>query len=492
VSEHSLPEDLSRWPQSPYAILGVTQNCTPRDLKRNYTRLIKTYKPEHHPEHFRRIREAYEYVLRIAEMLSDPGTMVIRVPGSSGERPMSDEETIAQATDNAGRSPVTGSPDSAAWSGRAPSPDIVADREIATFWELAVAGDEAQAYRGLVQMVSDGRAGPNVFVRLYWLLSLNDELDETRDAREWLVDAICVARGIGPAFELYRREIAAFPAEALSKRFDRVIELATSTEQFAELLSWRIEGRRQLGQWDELQADFEQARDRLRGPDDVSWLYYLLAVAMRLAWSEDFRTNGLWESCLSEFHAIEHLATRYRQEFDRLDHLTAVRSGIMFLRDGAGVPRQLRHLLVCGALRPFEEAEDQLQQILADIDSQPRMWLDFFDRACEMAGAVVAQFGVLLQNLSYRKEAIFQPPNDETLVSIIVRFLQGVAKADYWTIRHKLVEFCHDEAIAPEWIADAVARGIVPGLEPTHQFAQMVGGDWPLHFVCWARRLVWA
>ena len=42
-----LPEDLSRWPTDPYALLGVTHDVAPRDLKRAYTQLIRTYKPEH-------------------------------------------------------------------------------------------------------------------------------------------------------------------------------------------------------------------------------------------------------------------------------------------------------------------------------------------------------------------------------------------------------------------------------------------------------------
>ena len=45
----------------------MPRNVLPRDLKRAYTRLIRAYKPEQHPEQFRRIREAYETALRYVE-----------------------------------------------------------------------------------------------------------------------------------------------------------------------------------------------------------------------------------------------------------------------------------------------------------------------------------------------------------------------------------------------------------------------------------------
>ena len=57
-----LPNDIGRWPKDPFKLLGVPFDVTPRDLKRAYTRRIRTYKPEHAPEEFRRIREAYDWV----------------------------------------------------------------------------------------------------------------------------------------------------------------------------------------------------------------------------------------------------------------------------------------------------------------------------------------------------------------------------------------------------------------------------------------------
>jgi hypothetical protein len=73
VSERSLPDDPSQWPADPHALLGVPRDVGPRELKRAYTRLIRTYKPERFPEEFRRIRAAYEAAVRLAEFYAASG-----------------------------------------------------------------------------------------------------------------------------------------------------------------------------------------------------------------------------------------------------------------------------------------------------------------------------------------------------------------------------------------------------------------------------------
>ena len=70
VNESPLPDDPAQWPTDPYELLGLPRTVGPRDLRRAYTKLIRTYKPEQFPEQFRRIRAAYETALRMAEFFS--------------------------------------------------------------------------------------------------------------------------------------------------------------------------------------------------------------------------------------------------------------------------------------------------------------------------------------------------------------------------------------------------------------------------------------
>jgi hypothetical protein len=60
VDPSDLPDDPKHWPDDPFEVLGVTRGVSDADLRRAYTRLIRRFKPEHTPEQFRRVREAYE------------------------------------------------------------------------------------------------------------------------------------------------------------------------------------------------------------------------------------------------------------------------------------------------------------------------------------------------------------------------------------------------------------------------------------------------
>ena len=64
MSDSHLPDDVRRWPKDPFALLGISRNVDARELRRAYTRLIRDYKPEHCPDQFRLIREAYESAQR--------------------------------------------------------------------------------------------------------------------------------------------------------------------------------------------------------------------------------------------------------------------------------------------------------------------------------------------------------------------------------------------------------------------------------------------
>src|SRR5688500_12033029 len=64
MADH-LPDDPRHWPDDPFRLLGVEPPATETDVKRAYTRLIRRFKPEHHPEQFRRVREAYEHALEM-------------------------------------------------------------------------------------------------------------------------------------------------------------------------------------------------------------------------------------------------------------------------------------------------------------------------------------------------------------------------------------------------------------------------------------------
>jgi curved DNA-binding protein CbpA len=44
----------------PYAVLGLPADCDDETIRRRYLDLVKQFSPEHHPDKFAAIRQAYE------------------------------------------------------------------------------------------------------------------------------------------------------------------------------------------------------------------------------------------------------------------------------------------------------------------------------------------------------------------------------------------------------------------------------------------------
>ena len=229
---------LSRWPDNAFELLGVSPGVLPRELRRAYTRLIRIYKPEQFPEHFRRIRAAFEQVLRFAELFghsAEPETMGPPVPPPAA---------LKAHEPSANLPPVLRPED--------------AERE---FWELACQGEVERAYDGFLCLNREHPGRTEVLVRLYWLLELYGELDTQRSPRDWLVEALRASGLMGPARELYRREIDADPGEGVSERCAQLLESRTcSARQLADLALWRLQAASRLGRWHIIEEDLERLR----------------------------------------------------------------------------------------------------------------------------------------------------------------------------------------------------------------------------------------
>lgn len=69
-----LSDDFSQWSESYWDWFGLdSQSATVGDLRRAYSRLIKRFRPETHPEHFQRIQNAFETLRTLIQSASPPG-----------------------------------------------------------------------------------------------------------------------------------------------------------------------------------------------------------------------------------------------------------------------------------------------------------------------------------------------------------------------------------------------------------------------------------
>jgi hypothetical protein len=457
VSEPSLPDDPARWPTDPHELLGVPHDVNPRDLRRSYTRLIRTYKPEQFPEQFRRIRAAYEAALRVAEFFGAARGLPIEPPAP--ESPSRERPEVFDPAEDAN-----------------------------ALWELAAAGHEARAYAGLAGLFRRRPDQADLPLRLYWLLALEPDLEPGRDPSSWLADALRLGRLGGPATELFRRELDERPAEALAAG-EALLAVEAQTDHLAAYLSARIAAAAQLRRWELVRSDLDRGRERVRPTDEVSWLRLVLAAIDHLAWAVDDAAVDLLADCRREVESLSHLAVHHSQAFDRVEYLLTAAKGWEALRRDGVVPPELLDLLPAAWVRPFPAVRPLVAELLSQVAAAPHQWLRHLDALAARNPAALGFVGNLLaqhQDRLSEPPPMPHPPAD--LARLVVDWFAQEGRWAYSTFRVRLLGFCLREAVGPELVA-AVAPTMAVGGEPV---APVIDRDWPLRLVCWACRLAWA
>lgn len=478
MSERPLPDDFAHWPDDPRELLGVAANVTPRELRRAYNRLIRIYKPEQAPEQFRRIREAYEYLLRIAEWFT-PRADAPAAP--AGEIPQ--PEQIWKAP----------TPTESAEEESDSAPPRRPEEELTELWQEAIAGRPSDAYERLTQMTRQYAGQTELYLRLYWLLVLFPELDARRVPADWLVQGLLATGMAGPLRELYREEVADEPAEALSERFDRLLAAPLSTHLLVDLAEWRILAAARLECWEKLGEDLPKWRLRFGVGEELSWLRLVFALADEAAWADDPAGADLLAACRGEINQQQHLSSSLSHAYDHFDLLMEATIGWWTTFPLHQVPVKFLTLVRSSWGRPFSESREELMEVLEEIAGAPQQWLGCLDGVHARGPALLSLFGELLDQLEAIREASWTAPREsEVQNGLVLSLLQRFNHTDYDGLRSRLLAFCLREDLAPEEIAE-VASDFSGGWEELGAaWARSLRADWPLRYVCRACRLFWA
>jgi hypothetical protein len=472
MSTPDLPQDMHLWPADPYALLGVAEGVSQRDLKRAYTSLIRTYKPEQFPEQFRRIREAYEEVLgrvKLAEFAAAHGTPAAPV------EPREPVPDLPQPADPS-------LPSQLGHLDRVASKSATPAEQLDELWELACAGQETAAYSHLVRWPDENPDRPEGYVRLYWLLDVLPELDAERSPCDWLVQGLRRHGPASPCKDLYLRAIEERPEEALELRCTRLVREAEQPAALADLVACRWRALARLRQAERIVEDMNALRDRIVREDEVTWFRLLLAAADLLAWVPPANQGPLLESCKREIDQFTHLSLRFEQELNRLEFLVQLSTGWNGLRreDQDQLVWQLRRLIPLSWCRPFAEVRPVLYALLHHVVGNPRRALEWFDRILAQAPAVLTHFAQLLD---FTRSCLDHPPEEtrsaDDLGRLLQRFFLSQSQRDYPSLRPPFLDYCLSEAIPPEILQHI---GDLPELTR----------DFPFYCVCAAHRLFWS
>lgn len=485
MSERPLPDNPAHWPNDPNELLGVSFGVTPRELRRAYNRLIRIYKPEQFPEQFRRIREAYEYLLRIAEWYA-PRAEAAEAPPEESQ-------------------PATIRKEPAAEKEIPPARERAPKEELDEVWESAIAGRPAAAYQRLMQLTQQHAGRVEFYQRLYWLRTLWPELDARRKPVDWLVEGLLATDLAGPLRELYREEVADNPAEALGERYERLLDAPISAALLADLIEWRFRAAVQLQRWDILNADLPRLGRRFGIGEEQLWLRLLFLLVDRAAWATDAEGKRLMAACRAEINNHEHMASQMSYSFDRFELLLEASADWRRLSQRKGVlariwratntdldyifstlfrrrfPPLLLQLIGSSWSRPLAEFRGPLMAVLEAMANAPQKWLKTLDEMRKRAPAALALFGEWLDCLEESRDEGEVRRDGDSLTEMGLAFISRWNVVEYSKARERLLQFFIRENIAPEAVAEAASGA----------WERALMADWPLRYVCRGCRLFW-
>ncbi len=322
-------------------------------------------------------------------------------------------------------------------------------------WELAVEGNVREAYRRLCAF-EQRTPCEDVYLRLYWLLTAAPACEPHRQAVSWLATGLVADPASAALWELYRREMDVRPEEALSQRAAELMRLKCLPETLTALLGrrWRAAGRGRL--WDTIRLDLEALTGQIPASERGTWALIGITAAEVLAWSDDPPARQLAEHCFENLISARSYVEELAEIRERRNRLRDLTMSWRKVRANSAVPKALVALIPLAALEPFAEVRPQLLAALGELVRVPRDLLKGMD-ALASSHAVLKEVNRLLEELQKsRAVSALDPRSTRDLGELATNFLDLAERTSYRKLRPVLFEFCLQEAIAPEILADLI------------------------------------
>ncbi len=481
--KNELPEDLNQWPSSPWRILGVDRATNRRDLRAAYVKLIRRFKPEHHPEHYRRIREAYEHLRERSEAIDDPADHNYD-PCAAGSHPIPHVDNFP--SDRGPRcDPATHPP-------RTVSEATPSHREsFESIWQQAYCGDTQQAYRKLITATERSSVELNVFAGLYWLLRRDRSLDSNRSPLDWIEQGLHRNARQDFLAELLIREVASGAQLDLvhwAKTF-----LSFDRRRSIRLLRSWCEATVGLRRWDELWAGLNEIRGSLSHEHSEEWFRLILLVLNHVSWERDEAAQKVRRACWDEVQSMTHWHLDFADQLLWFDEYPLLADAIKHVNDvGERWVSLIREAVRAGwSIEPIASREqalpEGLESFAAEVARDPVAAMRKFDtiartpirHAAEVARDPVAamrkfdttartpirqpnlpggqvNYGIVLLtflNHLFGGGEPSEPSNTSNSQARRIReFIDKIGPTKYCDLRLDLLSFCVEEVVRPSEI----------------------------------------
>jgi hypothetical protein len=451
TAERQLPPDPGRWPKNPYELLAVPRDVDRTTLRRAYVELIRKYKPEHFPDQFRRIRDAYDAINHWLEwkgtnrnQFSGPDNNVPTNIAQIQPQPL-DADTGGNKEPDSNHSPKSrlGITDPLQLN------SILEDgpTKIVQFWQQAAGGDAQTAYRQLVEMELQSVGMQALYLCLYWLLKLNPELDSQRTPIFWLLRGIARDYKLSPLVQLYCLEIEDQPEEGTSQGCAALVKSAAGFSSIAPLVYARWSAAKKLGCWQTITDDLVLLRPIISPKTASGWAQLISMAFEQLAWSDDLAARSVRQELLKELEFIpeaQQISEAAHMQFDLLFSLQVeypIASKNNQLAD-------LIALIPAAWPRPSRQVQSQLLKVIAGWGDNFQAAFQVFDQIAKYSPSVIAYLVDCVRTIAPNDRRT-STMNDEIAMAVH-GFTRTMAGRTYEQVRAPLLDLCLREQIAPD------------------------------------------
>lgn len=514
---------MSRWPDDPATLLGVGEEVSRRDLKRAYTRLIKRFKPEHAPDQFRRLREAYEQLdqqLEWREFYQSHFAQQRDTNGDDADQGGSENEDAATGTvapvifiRGGDAASIPDKPrDSTPRSEKLPIEDDARDDEPSRargsssggdqLWQHALdGGDLQQIYVRLVESAKQRPPTEIGYARLYWLLTIHPEFDADRDPCAWLVEGFRKHGLNGRLLSMFITEVQRRSGHVPLAVTEELFDGNEPANRLVDLVQSRWSVARTLSRFDVIGADVERLRTRLLDEPE-EWQRLLCGAVRQLVMRGGKRATSLLQTVCAELTGQPASVTS-NWLWDWFDstialHQAWVDGSQRFSNKKEIVPTEgeRRILSRLGTLveatwecSPWQARADVLA-FCAALMADPRTSLDELITITNVARPLVGRLLELLRDqrseFGHDEDGQITPAAEHELH----RFVDGELMTTVGSCHFAVLTFCLCEAVTPYDVATAIEKLDDP---PHHliQLAETLRSHLPLLCLVEAQSVLW-
>ncbi|MBT5018208.1 DnaJ domain-containing protein [Planctomicrobium sp.] len=452
MTEENLSDDPRHWPSNPFALLGITREATERDAKRAYTRLIRKYNPEHNPDEFRKIREAYEAAVQQIQW---------RQPNS----PNSVEDALDQFRSDE-VVPAEPRDDFSGDSSSKPSTGNDLDSQLRDLWIATSPDTFAETYTQLQKILQTHPYDEEVAVQLYWLHVLDPGLNESQTVIDILQPLLSRQGANGRVAELLLRSLNAGEVDCENEIIQTLLANSRRQTHLSELLRHRW---LHLIRTNELKG-LVQDLNRLESVylDDIQgWLTLHLEVLNLLKLSRSTLAIGIVNRCREVFESHKDLELQYSSYFDRAELACELHREINLSQFLSYVAPEIRSLIMTLGENPDLDGSQKRQLLMPlfmEWTQAPKTWLSRLGKGPRLFSTLHAFIHETVSEVFYDRYPENMATGEELRELLSFELTQGVRitdlshTCDYEKLRTELLEFCISEFVDIDSVATMLVQ----------------------------------